>query len=92
MGNLIDRLAAATFEGEEKGGLIWGSHFGNQILMLRAPIDYFVKFNFLDITLVHPCRSLKVILDLEPIAIYLDRNASEWDLAPSGFASRRYPE
>ena len=92
MGNLIDRLAVATFEGEEKGGLIRGSHFGSQILMLRAPIDYFVKFNFLDITFVHSCRSLKVVLDLEPIAIYWDRNASEWDLAPLGFSGRKHPE
>jgi len=92
MGNLIDRLAAATFEGEEKGGPIRGSHFGNQIFMLRLPIDYFVKFNFLDIALVHPCRSLKLVLDLEPIAICWDRNASEGNLAQLGFAGRRHPE
>ena len=92
MSILVDRFTATTLEGEEKGRPIRSSHLGHEVLMLRLATDYSVKLDFVHVTLAHPCQSFEVILSLEPIAINLDKDATERDLAPLGFARRRHRE
>jgi len=92
VGSLVDSFATTTLEGEEKGGPIRSSHLGNEIFMLRLVTNYFIKLDCSHVTIVHPCQSFEVVLGLEPIAINLDKDATEWDLAPLGFAGRRHRE
>jgi len=61
--------------------------------MLRLATNYSVKLDFVHVTIVHPSQSFEVILSLEPIAINLDEDATEWDFAPlARFAGRRHRE
>ena len=92
MGSLVNSFATTTLEGKAERGPVRSSHLGNQIFVLRLPLGLFVKFDFFDARLVHPCRSLKVVLGLDTVAIYRNKDTSEWHLAPLGFAGRSHSE